>query len=599
MVLFKFVGSAKPETTLSSLSIYISHIQVTGICINLSFNWPPEFKQFIRTIFGLFSFSLSDLAPAPECSFQWSAEQRYYFNMSSLPIMLGVALLPALLIFIGSRCAMGLYACKRKKTLLEVRSLHKSLAVCVVILSIMYGFIASKAVEVMDCSLPSGTEDLGAPRYLDMDPAVTCTTRHYLTGTFFVLLYTLGVPISLFIFLRGAAKRNSLWREESWIPNHVGWLYLRFERHFFWWELVNMLCKCLLGLIMVLGEKDPEAQFWLTQIILTGALILQGWARPYASMQNHAKLEIEEYSYGLHHKHGISLKPNKKHGGFGTEVSKVLVNLPLNKHGHTIVLGDVISKIHDLPLPQVSKKIHAKDAWFYKSNVDKEGRTPLLVHEVETYMRAIRAKQKYVLIHAWREKRFTVGDDDEDVKPWSDEDRLAFGLMLINLIMNTFGKFSPPRPQETFASARDAAERIGNGDASGEDDGFKTAQMVTLVFLYICFFIGAIHLAVVMVRVQMWKFKRNHSVDHEALQHDEEISQYSRTVIRKEIRAFLKTEKGKRYSRKSLFGGIFGSSKSLIVQDRVDIGPKSTKRLSTVAEGNEDDDPKDSGDNTI
>ena len=270
-LLFVFTGSSRPEASMSSLTIIISHIQIQGYLIKFPINWPPEFIWFVKFLASIFTFDVPALVPAPECSFEFGVESKYFFSMGTLPfILILIWLAPLLLTTWYSLCRFRGCFCSRKPdklsgnkcTGIERTIVHKALGVSTIIFSIMYGFLAPSSTQLGLCSKrPSEASLPGAQTWMNEDPSVECFWYHYLAAVLFGMIYVAGIPLILGLFLIRGHNRKLLFDEESWIPDYVGWIYLRFEHSLFWWELVNMLQKTFIGITERVGSGPPAIQF--------------------------------------------------------------------------------------------------------------------------------------------------------------------------------------------------------------------------------------------------------------------------------------------------------------------------------------------------
>jgi hypothetical protein len=64
-----------------------------------------------------------------------------------------------------------------------------------------------------------------------------------------------------------------------------GWLYLRYEREWYWWEGTIMLRRGLLVVTLVIAARFPSLQVIAGMAICATALTIHFYARPFVSMQ--------------------------------------------------------------------------------------------------------------------------------------------------------------------------------------------------------------------------------------------------------------------------------------------------------------------------
>ena len=388
-LLFIFAGSSRPETSLSGLMIFLGHIQIQGYLLKFDVNWPPEFVWFMRVLSSIFTLDLPSIVPAPECSFNWGTESKYFSSMAAMPFLLMLCWFPVLLAFVYVACCKckGCILCRKKIknkmcSATELSTVHKAVAVSTIILSIMYGFVSPASTELGLCKQREGDtfkDDAGQTvtrAYLRSDPSVECVWHHYFLATCFGILYSLGIPFCIALFLYWGKNTKKLWDEEHWIPDHVGWIYLRFEHSVFWWELVNMVTKTIIGVTeragAGAGDEGRTIQLVIAFIVLTISLGLQIYFRPYASMLERADIIHTPYTFtvrGGKKGHGVHLEPmgSNELGIYIKYVDEDAKFAPVaddlfsdhrksdKEHpvAHCMRMGDIITHIDGLRLPHV------------------------------------------------------------------------------------------------------------------------------------------------------------------------------------------------------------------------------------------------------
>jgi len=380
-IVFIFAGSSRPETSLSGVMIFLGHIQIQGYLLRFPVNWPPEFVAFMKLLSSLCTLDLPALVPAPECALNWNTEQKYFTQMATMPLLLSLCWFPVLLAMLYSPfCECKGFACCRERirghkfSTTERSSMHKATAVSTMILSIMYGFISPASTELGLCSKQIGDESLSPLYYLNSDPSIQCVWYHYCVATLFGLLYSLGIPLFLVGFLYWGKNKELLFDEEHWIPDHVGWIYLRFEHSVFWWELVNMLQKTVIGVTERVGAGGGEgakiAQLVVTFFVLTVSLLMQIYFKPYASMLARSDIVHEPYSFtirGGKRLHGVHFEVQPSEYSAGLVVHSVdedakyapVCDDEFQSHegnkvsAHSMRMGDILTHIDGKLLPHV------------------------------------------------------------------------------------------------------------------------------------------------------------------------------------------------------------------------------------------------------
>jgi hypothetical protein len=385
-LLFVFAGTSRPETSLSGLMIFLGHIQIQGYLLRFSINWPPEFVWFMRLLSSIFTLDIPALVPAPECSFKWSTEAKYFSSMASMPMLLLIVWIPVLMttLYVGFCECKGCVFCRPKKrkkkcTVLESAAVHKAVAVSTLILTVMYGFISPASTELGLCAPRAGASNTALNKhFMKSDPSVECLWYHYFLATCFGLLYSMGIPLSIAVFLYWGRNQGTLWDEEHWIPDHVGWIYLRFEHSVFWWEIINMSTKTIIGVTERAGAGGGEAglmaQLIVTFIVLTLSLALQIYFRPYASMISRADVIYQDYKFtirGGKKSHGVHFEElDKKELGIAVsfvnedakyapvaddEFQGINDKSDVNSapKAHHMRMGDIVTHIDGMRLPHV------------------------------------------------------------------------------------------------------------------------------------------------------------------------------------------------------------------------------------------------------
>jgi len=124
-----------------------------------------------------------------------------------------------------------------------------------------------KALEFFSClDLPDGSS------YLAAAPEVTCWEGAHLhmipVAILAALVYTVGVPMCFFCILRHGAK-NNLFKDPSF-SRKFGWMFLRYEKEWYWWELVILGRRFLFCLAVVEMKQAPmvQATFGIAAIVV-------------------------------------------------------------------------------------------------------------------------------------------------------------------------------------------------------------------------------------------------------------------------------------------------------------------------------------------
>ena len=98
-------------------------------------------------------------------------------------------------------------------------------------------------------------------------------------GILGILLYSIGVPVWIYLMLNGAAKQDTL-NEPSMLERY-GFLYEKYEPKRFLFELVMLFRKFMLILIATMGSGNGEIQGLFAIGGLTVLLMLASYTTPY------------------------------------------------------------------------------------------------------------------------------------------------------------------------------------------------------------------------------------------------------------------------------------------------------------------------------
>ena len=191
--------------------------------------------------------------------------------------------------------------------------------------------------------------------------------------------------------------------EENWIPDHVGWIYLRFEHSLFWWELVNMFTKTTIGITERAGARNTTAQLVVTFITLIVSLTLHIVLRPYAAMMERGKDATATYEFtimGTKRQHGVrfTVLPRLGRGVMIHDCNEDAKHRPeSDDFKHHLRLEDKVIAIdgHELPHIYAHQKRKTIAAMFGRSKVDLLAQIDEQQKEVDTALKEIEADKDY------------------------------------------------------------------------------------------------------------------------------------------------------------------------------------------------------------
>jgi len=144
--------------------------------------------------------------------------------------------------------------------------------------NVIYHTLALKSLEIFFCkSFPDGSS------YLVAAPYVPCWERaHYgyiAIGSVGLVVYTLGVPLALYLLLE-YARAHDLFNDVRFSAR-FGWLYRRYSKDWYNWELVLMARRALLILALVVAKELPSIQTFMGTQIVVLAVAAHCYALPF------------------------------------------------------------------------------------------------------------------------------------------------------------------------------------------------------------------------------------------------------------------------------------------------------------------------------
>lgn len=250
----------------------VAYFQMTAIFLQFDLEWNPILLNFVVYL-SFLSLNIPDLFTSPECDLKFSFEQKWYFSVTS----------PLILLFVF--VCVYIAANYRYMNPITKRSVQDKCVQCVlVIMTVLYVFMASKAMEPLDCTTqPDGR------RSMDANPEIECTflegdyARLQVSSFFFFVTYGIGIPSVLFYILYKARKNKKM--GDVGFVQRFGWLYLRYNRDYYFWEIFVLVRKLLLVLIQMVYNAEPVSQALGCIMVLAVALAAHLRYMPFACFQ--------------------------------------------------------------------------------------------------------------------------------------------------------------------------------------------------------------------------------------------------------------------------------------------------------------------------
>jgi hypothetical protein len=113
------------------------------------------------------------------------------------------------------------------------------------------------------------------------------------------LKLAVAVPLALFFFIHRAKRRGRF--QTARTQARLGWLYQAYKEQYFYFELVNILCRAAIITATVLLDNSTIAVMTFNLVVLGCQLGLQLWLKPFAkntkaasisSINNHAAFAL-------------------------------------------------------------------------------------------------------------------------------------------------------------------------------------------------------------------------------------------------------------------------------------------------------------------
>ena len=313
-LLFKLSEQMK---NFPSINIGISFMQYLGLfSIQISY---PEPVRRVLSAFSFFNLNLELIHP--ECSLDsWDFSKKWQV-MSLMPIFVfcvlavGVAIAGALCAynhFVGEKIleanpgflilgkgkkANAVYKLRRMLVLgmswnQFVLFARKAIRALLTFFQVAYVFLAGSAFELFDCN----KNDADGLYYLNSEPSVRCGWPHGPNDTAtkkWVDIYQLAIvtivmyPVGIFLLFATLLYmiRHSL--DSDGARTVLGFLYHRYEKQWYWYELVQLVKKVtLVGILALMPDGDTSLQSRKTCCsiaLVTLVTLMHFYAAPYES----------------------------------------------------------------------------------------------------------------------------------------------------------------------------------------------------------------------------------------------------------------------------------------------------------------------------
>ncbi|KAJ3442797.1 insulin-like growth factor binding proteinn-terminal [Anaeramoeba flamelloides] len=318
VLLFLLYIAKKATAYFGSFTISFAFLQLIAIVYQLEVNWPQTISITLKT-FQIFDFNLDFLAT--ECSFNFDYVEKWYMIQLLPFICLVLFVLVYLLLFLHSKVItrvtkyfngknkrrflykpsklvdqkfiyylkvakyyllLPFYQCISKSELNDLKSIFINFFLT--LLTLLYLILSQKCLEIFDCEY-----DTELKQYIfQPDANYICYADHrkwnmlLAFAILFMALYILGIPLLIIILL----IKNSKKLTEKQFDLKFGLLCSRYNKSFFFWEIIIMLRKLFLVIFKIFIMDYTQLQLILFIGLIVLSLLVQFKYKPYLNTRH-------------------------------------------------------------------------------------------------------------------------------------------------------------------------------------------------------------------------------------------------------------------------------------------------------------------------
>jgi len=263
VVLVWFLLNKVVANRYESLSLMLLWLQLATMISSFDMNWHPNLQLIFQLLYVV-NFDIDFFTPECIMSSPWT-----YLNSMLVELFLPLTWLlfnlmtyslnKLLLRLKDSKAANAvLYVLRMARTEEELASgVDYRVAGTMSFLGITYHTTAIKSLKAFVCTrLPDGSS------FLNANPEIVChsgTHRLYMAfGSIGLVLYSIGMPAAISWILWRGRKDRML--DSPQFQRRFGWLYLKFEAEWYWWELMILARRLAFAFLVVFGSEYPSLQ---------------------------------------------------------------------------------------------------------------------------------------------------------------------------------------------------------------------------------------------------------------------------------------------------------------------------------------------------
>jgi hypothetical protein len=283
----------EPDLVDEFASVYalIFFLQTLDHFSGMSLDWPSEVRTLFSSV-SLANFNLQLLSL--DCYDGWGGLPRRLVLQFSLPLiclaiygclLLGYTSLLYLARLLprpgGYRESPIAALVRLQRSARLAHALDRTMGAYQALLYVMYPMLLINVLVIFDCRPVDMVTGLSV---LDTQPSIDCYGEEHAKlfplAAAALLVYVIGIPLLLF---GGLLKGAPVQLNKVVFKARYGFLYLRYEAAYWWYEIIPLMRRSAVPFFMVLMSRFTVVQAALMLLSLFFALFFQDYARPYES----------------------------------------------------------------------------------------------------------------------------------------------------------------------------------------------------------------------------------------------------------------------------------------------------------------------------
>ncbi|KAJ3445322.1 g protein-coupled receptor-related [Anaeramoeba flamelloides] len=318
LLVFSFFAK-KATAYFGSFTISFSFFQILVIIYQLGVRWPTNLSSMFK-LFLTLNFNLDFLAT--ECTFNLTHLEKWYLIQLSPIIFFFLFLIIYFLLLVHSKvilkynlnvfadnyitrkCPKFFYKPSKqigntflyylhfvkfkllsplfqgltKEELNDMKCIFTN--VYLTLLTLLYLILSQKCLQVFDCKYDSSSKNY----IFQPEPNYNCFEKWwyqklFIASIIFIIFYIMGIPFLILYLL----IKNSKILTETQFDLKFGLLCTRYNKNFFFWEIIIMIRKLFLIIMTLFVSNFPTFQLILIVLVLLVALVIQQIYKPYLS----------------------------------------------------------------------------------------------------------------------------------------------------------------------------------------------------------------------------------------------------------------------------------------------------------------------------